>query len=163
MNVEIGTEAAKFPDKDYINGIFVAVNYTVRLLYVLHISPLKCCLVFYSLYIKKQLLANKFKNIKFKRYWMWFLFVASQDTIVLLHFYSKESFHFLLPSYCMYMCRHCTVIVKKNHLFGIVIIETGEVAFSHGCLQGVHAAGGPLRLPWYWSIGELYWKSWTPT
>jgi hypothetical protein len=25
MNVEIGTEAAIFPEKDYINGIFVAV------------------------------------------------------------------------------------------------------------------------------------------
>ncbi len=26
MNVEIGTEAAQFPEKDYINGIFVAVQ-----------------------------------------------------------------------------------------------------------------------------------------
>jgi hypothetical protein len=25
MNVEIGTEAATFPEKEYINGIFVAV------------------------------------------------------------------------------------------------------------------------------------------
>jgi hypothetical protein len=25
MNVEIGTEAAQFPEKDYINGIFLAV------------------------------------------------------------------------------------------------------------------------------------------
>ncbi len=25
MNVEIGTEAAKFPEKEHINGIFVAV------------------------------------------------------------------------------------------------------------------------------------------
>jgi hypothetical protein len=25
MNVEIGTEAAKFPEKEYINGIFLAV------------------------------------------------------------------------------------------------------------------------------------------
>jgi hypothetical protein len=25
MNVEIGTEAAQFPEKDYIAGIFVAV------------------------------------------------------------------------------------------------------------------------------------------
>jgi hypothetical protein len=25
MNVEIGTEAARFPEKKYINGIFVAV------------------------------------------------------------------------------------------------------------------------------------------
>jgi hypothetical protein len=26
MNVEIGTEAAQFPEKEYINGIFVAVR-----------------------------------------------------------------------------------------------------------------------------------------
>jgi hypothetical protein len=26
-DVEIGTEAAQFPTKDYINGIFVAVSY----------------------------------------------------------------------------------------------------------------------------------------
>jgi hypothetical protein len=25
MNVEIGTEAVQFPEKDYINGIFLAV------------------------------------------------------------------------------------------------------------------------------------------
>jgi hypothetical protein len=25
MNVEIGTDAAQFPEKEYINGIFVAV------------------------------------------------------------------------------------------------------------------------------------------
>jgi hypothetical protein len=25
MNVEIGTEASQFPEKEYINGIFVAV------------------------------------------------------------------------------------------------------------------------------------------
>jgi hypothetical protein len=25
MNVEIGTEAAQFPEKEYLNGIFVAV------------------------------------------------------------------------------------------------------------------------------------------
>jgi hypothetical protein len=29
MNVEIGTEAAQFPEKEYINGIFLAV-FTVR-------------------------------------------------------------------------------------------------------------------------------------
>jgi hypothetical protein len=28
MNVEIGTEAAQFPEKEYINGIFVAVYKT---------------------------------------------------------------------------------------------------------------------------------------
>jgi hypothetical protein len=27
MNVEIGTEAAQFPEKEYINGIFLAVQY----------------------------------------------------------------------------------------------------------------------------------------
>ncbi len=27
MNVEIGTEAAQFPEKEYINGIFLAVKY----------------------------------------------------------------------------------------------------------------------------------------
>jgi hypothetical protein len=26
MNVEIGTEAAQFPEKEYLNGIFVAVQ-----------------------------------------------------------------------------------------------------------------------------------------
>ncbi len=26
MNVEIGTEASQFPEKEYINGIFVAVQ-----------------------------------------------------------------------------------------------------------------------------------------
>jgi hypothetical protein len=26
MNVDIGTHAAKFPEKEYINGIFVAVQ-----------------------------------------------------------------------------------------------------------------------------------------
>jgi hypothetical protein len=26
MNVEIGTEAAQFPDKEYINGIFVGMH-----------------------------------------------------------------------------------------------------------------------------------------
>jgi hypothetical protein len=30
MNVEIGAEAALFPEKKYISGIFVAVYYTLR-------------------------------------------------------------------------------------------------------------------------------------
>jgi hypothetical protein len=30
MNVEIGTEAAPFPEKEYINGIFVAVRYIFK-------------------------------------------------------------------------------------------------------------------------------------
>ncbi len=29
MNVEIGTEAAQFPEKEYINGIFLAVHLKV--------------------------------------------------------------------------------------------------------------------------------------
>ena len=29
MNVEIGTEAAQFPEKKYINGIFVAVHVAI--------------------------------------------------------------------------------------------------------------------------------------
>jgi hypothetical protein len=29
MNVEVGAEAAKFPEKEYINGIAVAVQSTV--------------------------------------------------------------------------------------------------------------------------------------
>jgi hypothetical protein len=32
MNVEIGTEAAQFPENEYINGIFVAVNNRMVLL-----------------------------------------------------------------------------------------------------------------------------------
>jgi hypothetical protein len=27
MNVEIGTKAAQFPEKEYINGIFLAVHF----------------------------------------------------------------------------------------------------------------------------------------
>jgi hypothetical protein len=33
MNVEIGTEAARFPENEYINGIFVAVYNMHSLLY----------------------------------------------------------------------------------------------------------------------------------
>jgi hypothetical protein len=32
MNVEIGTEAAQFPEKEYINGIFAAVRYSAHFL-----------------------------------------------------------------------------------------------------------------------------------
>jgi hypothetical protein len=35
MNVEIGTEAAQFPEKEYINGIFLAV-YNVLLICAPH-------------------------------------------------------------------------------------------------------------------------------
>jgi hypothetical protein len=31
MNVEIGTEAAQFPEKEYINGISVAVCFTAHM------------------------------------------------------------------------------------------------------------------------------------
>ncbi len=31
MNVEIGTEAAQFPEKEYINGIFLAVCKSERI------------------------------------------------------------------------------------------------------------------------------------
>jgi hypothetical protein len=31
MNVEIGAEAAQFPEKEYINGIFVAMHNTFTL------------------------------------------------------------------------------------------------------------------------------------
>jgi hypothetical protein len=30
MNVEIGTEAAQFPEKEYINGIFIAVQCRIK-------------------------------------------------------------------------------------------------------------------------------------
>ncbi len=33
MNVEIGTETAQFPEKEYINGIFVAVCANIRIIY----------------------------------------------------------------------------------------------------------------------------------
>ncbi len=33
-NVEIGTEAAQFPEKEYINGIFVAVRVRIHYLYL---------------------------------------------------------------------------------------------------------------------------------
>jgi hypothetical protein len=31
MNVEIGAEAAPFPEKEYISGIFVAVWYSIKM------------------------------------------------------------------------------------------------------------------------------------
>jgi hypothetical protein len=33
MNVEIGTEATQFPEKEYINDIFAAVYLTIRIAY----------------------------------------------------------------------------------------------------------------------------------
>jgi hypothetical protein len=35
MNVKVGTEAAQFPEKEYINGIFVAVRLVGNTDYVL--------------------------------------------------------------------------------------------------------------------------------
>ncbi len=32
MNVEIGTEAVQFPEKEYINGILVAVYYSAHVI-----------------------------------------------------------------------------------------------------------------------------------
>ncbi len=32
MNVEIGTEASQFPEKEYVNGIFIAVHVLLRLI-----------------------------------------------------------------------------------------------------------------------------------
>ena len=40
MNVEIGTETAKFPEKKYITGIFVAVQH--RLLLEPRMRPVLC-------------------------------------------------------------------------------------------------------------------------
>jgi hypothetical protein len=34
MSVEIGTEAAQFPKKEYINGIFIAVQGTLTSVFV---------------------------------------------------------------------------------------------------------------------------------
>jgi hypothetical protein len=45
MNVEIGAEAAQFPEKEYINGIAVAVLSPLRcfpLLIFLPIAPIVC-------------------------------------------------------------------------------------------------------------------------
>jgi hypothetical protein len=39
MNVETGTEAAQFPDKEYINGIFLAVCSIVGLQYYKYFIP----------------------------------------------------------------------------------------------------------------------------
>jgi hypothetical protein len=33
MNVEIGAEAALFPEKEYISGIFVAVQFYLKAVY----------------------------------------------------------------------------------------------------------------------------------
>ncbi len=41
MNVEIGTEAAQFPEMEYINGIFVAVHFLI-LEFLLFERPNSC-------------------------------------------------------------------------------------------------------------------------
>jgi hypothetical protein len=45
MNVEIGTEAAQFPEKEYINGIFFAVYEPCACLAVLPMGQLEKGLV----------------------------------------------------------------------------------------------------------------------
>jgi hypothetical protein len=46
MNVEFGTEAAQFPEKDYINGIFFAVQVLQRWHYIFfHLFNLSVWLV----------------------------------------------------------------------------------------------------------------------
>jgi hypothetical protein len=42
VNVEIGTEAPQFPEKEYINEIFVAVYYSVLFVVFLLLQPGKC-------------------------------------------------------------------------------------------------------------------------
>jgi hypothetical protein len=46
MNVEIGTEAAQFPQKEYINGIFAA----------LHLHSCDACIL-HDMHCKKRLIA----------------------------------------------------------------------------------------------------------
>ncbi len=41
MNVEIRTEAAQFPEKDYINGIFVAVSAELSVIFHFYIASAK--------------------------------------------------------------------------------------------------------------------------
>jgi hypothetical protein len=36
-NVEIGTEAAQFPEKEYINGVFVAVHFEVKFTFLVSV------------------------------------------------------------------------------------------------------------------------------
>ncbi len=60
MNVEIGTEAVQFPEKEYINGIFVAVydnSYSISFL-----SPLSTV----STYARQQhlLSAKQYHHVK---------------------------------------------------------------------------------------------------
>jgi hypothetical protein len=40
MSVEIGAEAALFPEKEYINGIFVAVQCIIWPVYLLRVDQL---------------------------------------------------------------------------------------------------------------------------
>ncbi len=73
MNVEIGTEAAQFPEKEYINGIAVAVYSTFSAwykLYFLHYGSLKggspCRYVFFFARVElgiKQILDERLEGI----------------------------------------------------------------------------------------------------
>ncbi len=48
MNVEIGAEAALFPEKKYINGIAVAVCTVTALQIISHFSPEPSCIFEYT-------------------------------------------------------------------------------------------------------------------
>jgi hypothetical protein len=76
MNVEIGTEAAQFPEKEYINGIFVAVYQTNSVWGLrIHADVYKCTSIVQTEYeplriyvhCKKQYLAQRFSNLHFRR------------------------------------------------------------------------------------------------
>jgi hypothetical protein len=58
MNVEIGTEAAQFPEKEYINGIFVAVQ-GKKLKYLIQTTPCALYLLHYRLDCVPQLVEGR--------------------------------------------------------------------------------------------------------
>ncbi len=75
MNVEIGAEAAQFPEKEYIIGIAVAVQPTIWLSYILSWSlecenelTMKFCTARISLYTYKNTLL--FDNVP--KYLLWY-------------------------------------------------------------------------------------------
>jgi hypothetical protein len=59
MNVEIGTEAAQFPEKEYINGIFLAVQCPVMSEYILgYVTEQTFNIVFSSVFCSKGIYAH---------------------------------------------------------------------------------------------------------
>jgi hypothetical protein len=73
MNVEIGAEAALFPEKEYISGIFVAVSVCQI---VVPTSPSLSKLVTLA---GRQINASKFVNrpkLKGSRQMLWYLYVS---------------------------------------------------------------------------------------